>query len=294
MSMEFSYRHLHYFWVVAKEGGMAKAAARLGMAVQTVSAQVRELEQALGQQLLKPAGRGLALTEAGHVALRQADQIFALGAQLPALVRDAQAAPQVRLAVGISDGLSKLVVRQLLQPVMATPRLRLLCHEDEVDRLLADLALHRLDVVLSDRPAPTHRNLRVYSHRVGSSPLAWFAPPALATAAADGFPHNLAALPVLLPTAHAAVRQRLDAWFDRRGVQPQVVGEFEDSALLVTFAAAGMGVFPAPLSVHDKLVLRYGVQRFADGDGLEEQFYAIATEKKVLHPLVQQLLMAPD
>jgi len=293
MSLDFSYRHLYYFWVVAKEGGMARAAGRLGMAVQTVSAQVRELERALGQQLLKPAGRGLVLTEAGHAALRQADQIFALGEQLPALVRDAVAAPQVRLAVGISDGLSKLVVRQLLQPVMATPRLRLLCHEDEFDRLLADLALHRLDVVLSDRPAPVSRNLKVYSHPVGSSPLAWYAPPALLAQAADGFPHNLETLPVLLPTGHAAVRQRLDAWFERRGLHPQVVGEFEDSALLVTFAAAGMGVFPAPMAVHDKLVSRYDVQRFADGDGLAEQFYAIATEKKVLHPLVQRLLPQP-
>ena len=293
MSLDYSYRHLYYFWVVAKEGGMAKAAARLGMAVQTVSAQVRELERALGQQLLKPAGRGLALTDAGQAALRQADQIFALGEQLPALVRDAVAAPQVRLAVGISDGLSKLVVRRLLQPVMATPRLRLLCHEDEFDRLLADLALHRLDVVLSDRPAPANRNLKVYSHHVGSSALAWYAPPPLLARAADGFPHNLAQLPVLLPTGHAAVRQRLDAWFDRRALHPQVVGEFEDSALLVTFAAAGMGVFPAPVAVHDKLVARYGVQRFADGDGLDEQFYAIATERKVLHPLVQRLLPQP-
>jgi LysR family transcriptional activator of nhaA len=293
MSLDYSYRHLYYFWVVAKEGGMARAAARLGMAVQTVSAQVRELERALGQQLLKPAGRGLALTDAGHAALRQADQIFALGEQLPALVRDAVAAPQVRLAVGISDGMSKLVVRQLLQPVMATPRLRLLCHEDEFDRLLADLALHRLDVVLSDRPAPVNRNLRVYSHPVGSSPLAWYAPPDLLAQAAAGFPQNLAALPVLLPTAHAAVRPRLDAWFERRGVHPQVVGEFEDSALLITFGAAGMGVFPAPLAVHDKLVAGNDVQRFAEGDGLEEQFYAIATEKKVLHPLVQRLLPQP-
>ena len=293
MSLEFSYRHLYYFWVVAKEGGVARAAARLGMAVQTVSTQVRELERALGQQLLKPAGRGLALTEAGQAALRQADQIFALGAQLPAVVRDAVAAPQVRLAVGISDGLSKLVVWQLLQPVMHTPRLRLLCHEDEFDRLLADLALHRLDVVLSDRPAPPNRNLRVYSHAMGSSALAWFAPSALREQAADGFPHNLARLPVLLPTQHAAVRLRLDAWFERRGVRPQVVGEFEDSALLVTFGAAGMGVFPAPVVVQDKLESRYDLQRFADGDGLEEQFYAIATEKKVLHPLVQRLLPEP-
>lgn len=293
MSLDYSYRHLYYFWVVAKEGGMARAAARLGMAVQTVSAQVRELERALGQQLLKPAGRGLALTDAGQAALRQADQIFALGEQLPALVRDAVASPQVRLAVGISDGLSKLVVRRLLQPVMDTPRLRLLCHEDEFDRLLADLALHRLDVVLSDRPAPANRNLKVYSHVIGQSALAWYAPPALAAAAADGFPHSLAQLPVLLPTQHAAVRQRLDAWFERRGVHPQVVGEFEDSALLVTFAAAGMGVFPAPLVVHDGLVTRYGVQQVADGDGVDEQFYAIATEKKVLHPLVQRLLPQP-
>ena len=293
MGLDFSYRHLFYFWVVAKEGGMAKAAARLDMAVQTVSAQVRELERALGQQLLKPAGRGLVLTAAGQAALLQADQIFALGEQLPALVRDAVEAPQVRLAVGISDGLSKLVVRQLLQPVMATPRLRLLCHEDEFDRLLADLALHRLDVVLSDRPAPVNRNLRLYSHVVGRSALAWYAPAALAGAAGADFPGCLARLPVLLPTPHAAVRLRLDHWFERRGVQPQVVGEFEDSALLVTFAAAGMGVFPAPVAAHDSLVSRYDLQHFADGDGVEEQFYAIATEKKVLHPLVQRLLPAP-
>jgi LysR family transcriptional regulator, transcriptional activator of nhaA len=254
---------------------------------------VRELERALGQQLLRPAGRGLALTEAGHAAMRQADQIFALGEQLPALVRDAVAAPQVRLAVGISDGLSKLMVRQLLQPVMATPHLRLLCHEDEFDRLLADLALHRLDVVLSDRPAPPNRNLKVYSHPVGSSALAWYAPAALLAEASVGFPQNLAALPVLLPTGHAAVRPRLDTWFERVGVRPLVVGEFEDSALLVTFAAAGMGVFPAPVVAHDKLVERYDLHRFADGDGLEEQFYAIATERKVLHPLVQRLLPQP-
>lgn len=292
MSLDFSYRHLYYFWVVAHEGGMARAAARLGMAVQTVSAQVRELERSLGQSLLKPAGRGLALTEAGQAALRQADQIFALGEQLPTLVRDAVAAPQVRLAVGISDGLPKLVVRRLLEPVIHTPRLRLLCHEDEFDRLLADLALHRLDVVLADRPAPPNRNLKVYSHPVGSSALAWYAPPALATEAQAGFPQCLARLPVLLPTPHAAVRQRLDLWFERQGIQPMVVGEFEDSALLVTFAAAGMGLFAAPALVHDKLVARYEVQRVADGGGVEEQFFAIATEKKVLHPLVQRLLPA--
>ncbi len=162
MSLDFSYRHLYYFWVVAKEGGTARAAARLGMAVQTVSSQVREFERALGHALLKPAGRSLALTEAGQAALQQADQIFALGEQLPGRVRDAVSAPSVRLVVGISDGLPKLVVRRLLQPVIDAPCLRLLCHEGEFDDLLADLALHRLDVVLADRPAPAHCNLRVY------------------------------------------------------------------------------------------------------------------------------------
>ncbi len=291
MSLHFSYRHLYYFWVVGKEGGMARGAARLGMAVQTVSAQVRELEKSLGHLLLKPAGRGLQLTEAGQAAMRHAEQIFALGKQLPALLQDAVATPQVRLAVGISDGLSKLVVRDLLEPVMATPRLRLLCHEDEFERLLADLALHRLDVVLADHPAPTRGNLRVYSHLVARAPVDWFAPPALAERAlAAGFPQNLATLPVLLPTAHAAVRQRLDAWFERRGLHPQVVGEFEDSALLVTFAAAGMGLFPAPATQAAVLAARYGVQRVGGDAAVDEQFFAIANEKKVQHPLVQKLL----
>ena len=272
---------------------MARAAARLGMAVQTISTQVRELEQSLGHALLKPAGRGLALTDAGLAAMRQADQIFALGEQLSGVVRDAAATPGVRLAVGISDGLPKLAVRRLLQPVIATPGLRLVCHEDEFDRLLADLALHRLDVVLADRAAPPNRNLRLYSHPLGSSPLAWYGTPALVDAARDGFPQSLADVPVLLPTAHAAVRGRIDQWFERVGVVPRVVGEFEDSALLITFGAAGMGLFSAAELIDDKLSARYELQRLAACAAVEEHFFAIATEKKILHPLVQRLLPAP-
>ena len=169
MSTPFNYKHLYYFWVVAKEGGISRAADKLDMAVQTVSAQVRELERSLGYALLKPAGRGLVLTDAGLAAMQQADQIFQLGENLPALVRDAVSAPTVRLAVGISDGLPKLVVHRLLQPVIGERHLRLLCHEGEFDELLGDLALHRLDVVLSDRPAPTNPNIKLYSHRMASS-----------------------------------------------------------------------------------------------------------------------------
>ena len=292
MSLSFSYRHLYYFWVVAKEGGIARAAARLDMAVQTVSTQVRELERSLGTALLKPAGRGLVLTEAGVVAMRQADQIFQLGELLPAAVRDAASSPGVRLAVGISEGLPKLVVQRLMRPVLAEPQLRLLCHEGEQADLLAELALHRLDVVLADRTAPPNPNLKVYSHRLGSSPMAWYAPAPLYAAARRGFPKSLASVPVLLPTAHAAVRSGLDHWFERLGLRPRVVGEFEDSALLVTFGAAGMGVFPAAELIDEKLTSRYDVKRIGPCEGVEEHFFAIGTEKKVAHPYVLRLLPA--
>jgi LysR family transcriptional activator of nhaA len=290
MSLEFSYRHLYYFWVVGKEGGITRAADRLGMAVQTVSTQVRELERALGQALLKPEGRGLALTEAGLVAMRQADQIFALGEQLPGLLREAVSEPRVRLAVGISDGVPKLVVRSLLQPLLDQPRLHLLCHEGEFDDLLADLALHRLDVVLSDRPKGASATLRVHSHALGSSELAWYAPPALAAAARRGFPQSLSKVPVLLPTTHATARGLLDQWFERQGIRPNTVGEFEDSALLKTFGAGGMGVFPAVSLVHDDLIQTYGARFIGVCEGVEERFFAIAAQRKVQHPLVQRLL----
>lgn len=290
MSLNFSYRHLYYFWVVAHEGGMSRAAERLGMAVQTVSAQVRELERALGHALLKPAGRGLTLTDAGRAAMRQADLIFQLGEQLPAAVRDAASTPTLRLAVGVSDAVPKLVVHRLLQPVLTEANLQLLFHQDEFDDLLADLALHRLDVVLADRPAAANPNLKVYSHSLGSAPLAWYGSPALARAARRGFPRSLAALPVLLPTAHAAVRLPIDAWFERHAIRPRLAGEFEDSALLKTFGGGGLGVFPASARMHDDLLARFGVQRIGPCEGVEEHVFAIGAQKKLLHPLVQRLL----
>jgi len=291
MSTPFNYKHLYYFWVVAKEGGISRAADKLDMAVQTVSAQVRELERSLGYSLLKPAGRGLVLTEAGLVAMQQADQIFQLGENLPALVRDAVSAPTVRLAVGISDGLPKLVVRRLLQPVISEPNLRLLCHEGEFDELLGDLALHRLDLVFSDRAAPTNPNIKLYSHRMGESTIAWYGTADMVEVASKDFPKSLADVPLLLPTAHTALRARLDLWFEQRAIRPRIVGEFEDSALLKTFGASGMGVFPAAEWVHEDLLAHYAVQRLGPCKGVVEHFFAIGTEKKVQHPLVQRLLL---
>jgi LysR family transcriptional activator of nhaA len=290
MSTSFNYKHLYYFWVVAKEGGISKAADKLDMAVQTVSAQVRELERSLGYALLKPAGRGLVLTDAGLAAMQQADLIFQLGESLPARVRDAVSTPTIRLAVGICDGLPKLVVRRLLQPVIPEPDLRLVCHEGGLDDLLGDLALHRLDVVLSDRPASTNPNIKLYSHAMGSSAIAWYGTAAAVAAASQNFPQSLGDVPLLLPTVHTAVRHRLDLWFEQRALRPRVVGEFADSALLKTFGASGMGIFPAAEWAHDDLLAHYAVQRLGPCEGVTEHFFAIGTEKKVQHPLVQRLL----
>ena len=291
MSSHFNYKHLYYFWVVAKEGGITRAAEILDMAVQTVSAQVRELEKSLGCALLKPAGRGLVLTDAGIVAMKQADLIFQLGEALPSRVRDAVSAPKVRLTVGLCDSLPKMVAHRLLLPVIAVKNLKLTCNEGHLDELLGDLALHRLDVVLSDRPAPVNPNIKLYSHALGATDIAWYGTPQLLKATQKNFPHSLGSVPMLLPTAHTAVRDRLDHWFEQRGITPHIVGEFEDSALLKTFGANGMGIFPATEWVHDDLMAHYAVKRIGACEGVKEHFFAIGTERKVQHPLVQQLLL---
>jgi LysR family transcriptional activator of nhaA len=292
MAAPFNYRHLYYFWVVAKAGSMSGAAHRLDMAVQTISTQVRALERDLGHHLFRPAGRGLVLTEAGQAAMRQADQIFALGESLGSIVQEAATQPDVRLRVGISDRLPKLVVHQLMLPVLDVPHLRLVCQERGLNTMLADLALHQLDVVLADHPAPSNANLKLYSHALGSSTVAWYAPASLAKQVRRGFPGSLARAPVLLPTPQAALRPLLDRWCEHWGVRPRVVAEFDDSALMKTFGAGGMGVFPATTLIEEELVQRYQVQRVGDCEGVEEQFFAIGTEKKVQHPLVLQLLGA--
>lgn len=290
MSLAFNHRHLYYFWVVAKEGSMSRAAERLDMAVQTVSAQVRELERDLGCQLLRPAGRGLALTEAGNVALQQAEQIFQLSQALPEQVRATVQAPLARLAVGIADGLPKLEVRRLLQPVLGVDNLRLVCDDGEMADLLADLVLHKLDVVLTDHPAPSNSLLKVHSHSLGTSDIGWYGSSQWWNVTHEAFPASLQHVPVLLPTTHSVVRGQLDRWFLQKGLLPRVVGEIEDSALLETFGSTGLGVFPAALSAEQELIKRSQVRLIGPCDGVQEHYYAISTERKVMHPLVQQML----
>jgi len=292
MSQSFNYRHLFYFWVVAKEGGIARAAERLDMAVQTISAQVRELEKSLGVSLLRTEGRNLVLTDAGVAALHEADHIFALGELLPVRVREAASGQTLRLNLGISDGIAKLAVHRLLTPVLDEPHLRLLCHEGEFQPLLGELALHKLDAVLADRAAPPNPALRTTSQLLGTSAIAWYAPPLWAEAAADNFPHSLAVVPVLLPTDHAAMRARIDHWLERERIRPHIAGEFEDSALLSTFAATGMGVMPAPVSLGEHLAQTHGLVQVGTTPDVQEQFHLIYSARKVMHPLLTRLLEA--
>lgn len=290
MTNSYNYRHLYYFWVVAKEGSMSKAAERLDMAIQTISAQVHELEKSLGYMLFKPAGRGITLTDSGYAALKIADQIFSIGEKLPEAVRDAAKSPKTKITVGVSDGLPKLVTRQLLDPVLKLKDVQLIAHEGEFEDLLADLALHRLDIVLADRPAPNNKNLNVYSEELTKSSIAWFCPKVFLKGAKKKFPECLSELPILLPTSHSTVRILIDQWFSKHGITPNIVGEFEDSALLKTFAASGLGAFPAGKLIEKDLKETYGIELLGDCEDIYEYFYAIRSEKKIGHPLVEAII----
>ena len=288
-----NYRHLYYFWVVTKQGGFARAADRLDMAVQTISAQVRELEKSLGHQLLKPAGRGVAMTEAGQAAFARAEEIFQLGQLIPDEVREAATSKVARLAVGLSDGISKLAAHALLQPVLGTPSLKLVCHEGEFEQLVSELALHHLDVVLAGQPAPHNPSLRLTSERLVDSPVDWYGPAAhVHKADIDQFPQSLNRLPVLLPTGHSALRPALERWFESHGLRPRIVGEFEDSALLALFAARGMGVFPVSALGADDVGLMRGLRLLGRCDGVREEIHAVRSRRGQHHPLVLQVVEA--
>ena len=285
---DLNYRHLFYFWVVAKEGGVTRAAERLGIATQTISGQLSLLEQSLGKSLFAPQGRGLALTEAGRLALGFADQIFLLGEQLREALADSGADTALRLTVGISDGLAKLIAWRLLEPTLSLP-VRLACFEGAFEELLADLALHKLDLVLTDRPAPTGTSLRVFSHALGESEVAVFGTPDLAERYRENFPASLHGAPMLLPTRNNAIRTRLDQWFETQGLRPKVVGEFEDTALLMTFGRTGLGLFPAAATIAAEVERQFGALPLGEIPGVKEQFYAISTERRIKHPALEAI-----
>jgi len=287
-SMEWlNYHHLRYFWAVAREGGVTRAAERLHISQPTVSAQIRELEQALGERLFARSGRTLALTDVGRTVFRYADEIFGLGRELLDTVKGRPTGRPARLSVGIANVVPKLIAYRLIEPALRLPEPVLLeCVEDRPDRLLAELAVHALDVVLSDAPVGPLVNVRAYSHLLGECTVTVFGTAALAAAHTRRFPQSLDGAPFLLPTQNSALRRALDQWFEEQGIRPRVVGEFEDSALLKVFGQAGRGLFAAPTAILAEVRRQYGVRRVGEVAAVRERFYAISVERRLKHPAV--------
>jgi LysR family transcriptional activator of nhaA len=282
-----NYHHLHYFWVVAREGSLVAAAKVLNVSHPTLSAQVRALEDRLGTKLFAPKGRTRTLTDAGRVAFRYADEIFTLGNELVDTVEGRTSGEPMRLDVGVVDVVPKLVVRRLLQPALESPeRVRLACHEATLEKLLAELSLHALDVVISDAPVPSGSAVRAFNHFLGESGVSFFGTDELARCHRPGFPASLDGAPMLLPLANLTLRRSLEQWFDRKKIKPRVVAEFEDSALLQVFGSDGFGIFAAPSVVESAIVEQHGVRLVGRAREVRERFYAISVERRLAHPAV--------
>lgn len=282
-----NYHHLFYFWHVAREGGLMPAGRVLRLSHPTLSAQIKALERRLAAPLFRKEGRRLVLTDTGRVVFRYADEIFSLGREMVNTVEGSGTGAPVRLVVGVADAVPKVVVRRLLQPALALrDPVRLICHEGDFTHLLTELALHHLDVVISDAPVPPGSPIRAFTHLLAECGITFFATPALAGAKRQRFPASLHGAPMVLPVTHLPLRRALDAWFDREGVRPNVVVECEDSALLKEFGADGVGIFPGPTTVEAQIVKQYGVRIVGRTTDVTERFYAISAERRIKHQAV--------
>ena len=286
-----NYNHLQYFWVVVQEGGIAAASRRLHVGRPSISMQLKSLETSLGSPLFERKGRHLRLTETGRLVHGYADEIFRAGSELIDAVRGRPTGKPLTLRVGIADVMAKLVAfRLLLLAVDRDDAFRLDCREDQPQRLFAELAVHELDLVLSDIALPPGSDVRAYNHKMGESTTTLFAAPRLARKLRSKFPTSLDGVPFLLPSRQSAIRHSLDQWFERHDLKPLVVGEFEDSALLKVFGQAGRGVFPAPTIVAEEVVAQYGVRVVGELSEVRESFYAISPERRIKHPAVAHLV----
>ncbi len=282
-----NYRHLHYFWTVAKAGGITRAGERLHLTPQTLSGQLSQFEQQLGTPLFRRVGKRMELTESGRLAMSYADEIFQVGAELEEMLRGR---PEDRLfpfRVGIADVVPKAIAHRLLSPALSLPEtVRLICREDRLDRLLAELAIHRLDMVLADRPIPANMDVKGYSHPLGQCGVAFLAAPALAEKLGGEFPANLDGAPLLIPGEDSALRAPLLRWLERQAIRPRIVGEFDDDALMKAFGQAGCGVFPAPAASVAEVEVQYGTPSLGQTDEIQERFFAISVERRLTHPAV--------
>ena len=290
-----NFKHLHYFWVTAKAGGIVKAGEQLHITPQTLSGQIKLLEERLGRKLFRKSGRMLELTDDGRVALRYADDIFSLGQELEQALRARRAggAQASEFRVGIEDALAKTVAYRLLEPSLHLPDpVRLICVEGQFNDLMAQLALHRIDLVLSDQPLTSRLSVKAYNHPLGSSSMSFYASPGLRQTLKAPFPACLNGAPMLVPGGTSSVRPQFEAWLTRHQLQPRVVGEFNDGALMKAFGREGGGIFLSPSVCEAETSEQYGVQIIGRSEEITENFYAISAERRITHPAVRAITRA--
>jgi LysR family transcriptional activator of nhaA len=290
-----NFKHLHYFWVAAKAGGVVRAGEQLHTTPQTLSAQIKLLEERLGRRLFRKSGRNLELTDDGRVALRYADEIFSLGTELEASLREKSAGgSQVReLRVGLEDMVAKSVAYRLLEPALSLPEpVRLICTEGRFPDLMAQLALHRMDLVIADEPLTSRLSVKAFNHKLGSSPMSFYSAPGLAARLRGSFPQCLNGAPMLAPGAGSSARPQFEAWLTRHQITPRVVGEFDDGALMQAFGRQGAGVFLSPTVVEAETTGQFGVRVIGHTDEIVEDFYAISAERRITHPGVVAITQA--
>jgi LysR family transcriptional activator of nhaA len=282
-----NYKHLHYFWVVAKEGTIARASERLSLTPQTISGQLSLLEDHLGEALFTRVGRNLELTETGRLVLSYADEIFSLGGELEEMVHNLPDGRPLLFKVGVTEVVPKSIAYRLLAPALQLPEpVRIVCREGAMDDLLAELAVHRVDLVIADGPIPPGVNVRGFNHQLGDCGITFFATVRLARKLGKNFPDSLNGAPLLIPGETTMVQRRLMLWFEGLHIHPRVIGEFDDSALMKAFGRSGSGVFIAPTPIAEEVEKQYGVVSIGQTDKVREQFYAISVERKISHPAV--------
>ncbi|WP_050466623.1 transcriptional activator NhaR [Herbaspirillum chlorophenolicum] len=282
-----NYKHLHYFWAVAKAGSVARASERLHLTAQTISGQLTLFEENVGYKLFNRVGRRLELNDEGRMVFDYADRIFTIGEELEEALRFRPGGRALQLRVGVADAVPKAIAYLLLETALSLEEpIRIVCREGKLDALLAELAIHRLDIIIADSPMPANVDVRGYHHLLGECDTSFFATPELAKRYKKGFPHSLDGAPFLMPGDDAAVRPRLLRWFEKENIRPQIAGEFDDGALLLAFGDAGTGIFAAPTAIASQVRKQYGIVEIGKTDAVREQFYAISVERKLTHPAV--------
>jgi LysR family transcriptional activator of nhaA len=285
-----NYSHLQYFWTVATEGSIVGAAEVLHVTPQTISGQLKLLDESVGQPLFNRSGRRLVLSETGRLVFDYADEIFRVGAELASIVKGKNAAGHAMLNVGVVSSMPKLVVERVVAPALSGEKaVRVVCREGALERLLSDLAVHRLDLVLSDQPVPTGLGIKAYNHRLGRSGLSFFSRGTGAARLRNRFPGSLDGARMLLPSRDSALRRHMDEWFEKNELQPEIVGEFDDSALLKAFGEAGLGVFAGPTVIEREICRMYRTTVIGRVPEVSEHFYAISPERRLKHDAVVEI-----